>query len=122
MLQSISKPKKHRCLVKKGGHFEYVNVSDIAYVDSAESITFLHTRQGNRYMYAKTVEQLAQELDSDDFFQINRSQIVHIGVVQEIHPFLNQRLSLKLNIPVRQDLDFIVSRQRLSPFKKWMDR
>ena len=122
MLNKFNRPTKNRCLVKKGGHFEYVNVSDIAYVCSENSITFLFTKEGNRFIYSKTVEQLFMELDQDQFFQINRSQIVNIEAIKEIHPFLNQRLSLKLAIAVPEDRDFIVSRQKLSVFKDWVDR
>lgn len=122
MLSKMSRPKKNRCLVKKGGHFEYINVEDIAHVNSEESITFLHTLAGNRYIYSKTVEQLFNELDSDYFYQINRSQIVNSAAIKEIHPFLNQRLKLVLNTPKSTNFEFVVSRQRLAPFKEWMDR
>ncbi len=118
----ISRPRKNRCLVKKGGHFEYVNVPDIAFVNSEDSITFLHTLNGNRYIYSKTVEQLFQELDTDVFFQINRSQIININAIREIHPFLNQRLKIILNGPKGDDYDLVVSRKRTPPFKNWIDR
>ena len=122
ILDNYNKPRKNRCLVKKGGHFEYVNVSDIAYVSSDNSITFLYTMEGTRFIYSKTVEQLYQELDHNYFFQINRSQLVNIEAIKEIHPFLNQRLSLKLSVPIAENHDFIVSRQRHSSFKEWIDR
>lgn len=116
------KRTKHRCLVKKGGHFEYINVSDIAFINSSDSLTFLHTFDGNRFIYPKTVEQLYADLDLDQFYQINRSQVVQSRAISEIHPFLNQRLKLVLNIPVKGDLDFIVSRNRMVSFKEWMDK
>ena len=122
ILNNFKKRKKNRCLVKRGGHFEYVNVSDIAYVSSDNSITFLYTMEGNRFIYSKTVEQLFQELDENEFFQINRSQLVNIKSIKEIHPFLNQRLSLKLNVSVDESQEFIVSRQRQALFKEWIDR
>ena len=122
MMSQLNKKKKNRCLVKKGGHFEYVSVTDIAYVVSEDSITFLHTFDGSRYMYAKTVEQLYEELDHDDFFQINRSQIVNCQAVSQIHPFLNQRLKLQLSHKGSDASDFIVSRKRMTEFKEWMDK
>lgn len=122
MMTQLNKKKKNRCLVKKGGHFEYVSVKDIAYVESEDSITFLYTFDGSRYMYAKTVEQLFEEMDHDDFFQINRSQIVKSTAVAQIHPFLNQRLKLHLTPKGAEDKDFIVSRKRLVTFKEWMDK
>ena len=122
VIRDLNRPKKNRCLVKKGGHYEYINVTDIAYVNSEDSLTFLHTFDGSRYIYSKTVEQLFSELDHNEFFQINRSQIVQSNALKEIHPFLNQRLKLILNLPVSADSNFIVSRQRLTSFKEWLDR
>ncbi len=122
MMGQLNRKKKNRCLVKKGGHYEYVNVEDIAYVMSEDSITFLHTFDDKRFIYAKTIEQLYGELDSDQFYQINRSHIVNSTAVSEIHPFLNQRLKLLLTPKSSREKEFIVSRQRLMPFKQWMDR
>lgn len=122
MIDSLNKPRKNRCLVKKGGHFEYVNVEDIALVASEDSITFLYTFENKRYIYAKTIEQLFMELDPNDFFQINRSQVVNIRTVKEIHPFLNQRLKLKLSLLPVLDREYVVSRKRISAFKEWIDR
>lgn len=121
MMSQLNKKKKNRCLVKKGGHFEYVSVSDIAYVASEDSITFLHTFEGSRYIYSKTVEQLYEELDHNDFFKINRSQIINGNAVSQIHPYLNQRLKLQLTPKASESSEFVVSRKRMMEFKEWMD-
>lgn len=116
---SLNKQKKHRCLVKRGNHFEFIEVSDIAYVNSENSITFLHTFDGKRHLYNNTVEGLMKNLDETLFFQISRHQIVNINAVQKIHPYFNQRLKLELNLAT--DLEFLVSRSKLTPFKDWID-
>ena len=122
MIQSISKPKKNRCLVKRGGHYEYVDVKDVAYVNSEDSITFLHTVDGQRHIYSKTVESLFSELDEDQFYQINRSQIINVNAVQEVHPYLNQRLKVLVKPVLKAKCDFIVSRKRMMNFKEWLDQ
>ena len=122
MIQSITKPKKNRCLVKRGGHYEYVDVSDIAYVNSEDSITFLHTSDGQRHIYGKTVESLFNELDENQFYQINRSQIVNVNAVHQIHPYLNQRLKVIVQPNLKAKCDFIVSRNRMMNFKDWLDQ
>ena len=114
-----SKQKKHRCLVKRGNHFEFIEVTDIAFVHSENSITFLHTFDGKRHLYNNTVEGLIKTLDETLFFQISRNQIVNINAVQKIHPYFNQRLKLELNLAT--DLEFLVSRSKLTPFKDWID-
>ncbi|NRB46504.1 MAG: response regulator transcription factor [Saprospiraceae bacterium] len=116
---TLNKQTKHRCLVKRGNHFEFIEVSQIAFVHSESSITFLYTFDGKRHLYSNTVEGLMKNLDETLFFQISRHQIININAVQKIHPYFNQRLKLELNIP--SELEFLVSRSKLTPFKDWID-
>ena len=113
--------KKNRCLVKKGGTFEFVNVPDIALAYSEQSITFLVTFDGQRHIYARTIEQLALELDGELFFQVNRAQLVNAENVLQVHPYLGQRLKLSCRTLGKLD-EVLVSRQRASAFKEWLDR
>jgi DNA-binding LytR/AlgR family response regulator len=115
-----SKQKKNRCLVKKGEVFEFINVSDIAMAYSEDSVTFLVTFDGKRHLYGRTVEQLLGELDERCFFQLNRGQLVNVENVIQVHPYLGQRLKLKVRMDGGQD-DVLVSRQRASDFKRWLD-
>lgn len=119
LFKNFSSGKKNRCLVKKGNHFEFINVDDIAYINSDDSMTFLYCKSGKRHLYTKTLQVLMNELDHKEFFQINRKQIVHIDSISKIHPYLNQRLKVDLSIP--SDLEFIVARNRMTEFKEWVD-
>ena len=121
-INNLTKRKKNRCLIKRGGHFEYVDVETISYVNSEESITFLHTIDGTRHIYGKTVEALMEELDPSKFFQINRSQILNINGIKEIHPYLNQRLKVLIHQKVKGEVEFVVSRNRINEFKVWLDQ
>lgn len=120
LLGDFNRKKKNRCLVKRGNHFEFVDVVDIAFVHSEESITFLHTKDNRRHIYADTVEGLMSSLDPYEFFQINRHQIIRISSIQKIHPHFNQRLKLELNLP-SGEIEFLVSRSKLKLFKAWVD-
>ena len=119
ILRDYTTGKKHRCLVKKGNHFEFINVDDIAFINSDDSMTFLHCKNGKRHIYTKTLQVLMNELDHEDFFQINRKQIVNINNITKIHPYLNQRL--KVELLASTDLEFIVARNRMAEFKDWVD-
>ncbi|MEE9371594.1 MAG: LytTR family DNA-binding domain-containing protein [Saprospiraceae bacterium] len=117
----LNHTKRNRFLVKKGSHFEFVNVKDVSFIYSEDSLTFLHMIDGRRHLYSQTVAYLDRELDATTFIQINRKQIVNINSVKKIYPYLNQRLKLDLG---RNDggLDFIVSRNRAMEFKQWVDK
>lgn len=116
----LNQQKKQRCLVKKGNHFEFINIADIACVHSDDGLTFLYTFEGQRHLYANTVEGLMTGLDGQQFYQINRGQIVNIGAIQKIHPYFNQRMKLDLSVKV-PDVEFLVSRSNLQGFREWVD-
>ncbi len=117
---NINQSKKQRCLVKRGNHFEFISISDVAYVNSDDGMTFLHTFDGQRHIYANTVEGLMSNLDTKQFFQINRGQIVNIGAIKKMHPYFNSRMKLELsNAPAK--IEFLVSRSKLAAFRVWVD-
>ena len=120
VFRKLNQQKKLRCLVKKGSHYEFINIEDIACVYSEDSLTFLHTFQRQRHLYTSTVEGLIAGLDQQAFFQINRGQIVNINAVDKIHPYFNQRMKLELSAPV-EGVEFVVSRARVGEFREWVD-
>ncbi len=120
LLNELSKSKKQRCLVKKSNHFEFINIANIAFVNSEDGLTFLHTFDGSRHLYNKSVESLMKDLDCKVFYRINRAQIININIILKIHPYVNQRLKIEAKLHLK-DIDFIVSRSNFSQFRKWVD-
>lgn len=113
---------KHRFLIKKGNHYEYISAQQLAFVLSEDSITFLFTQDGNRYIYNKSIEQLSEELSSECFFQLSRHSIIHVSSIKEIHPYHNQRLLVVLNNNLHRHYQLVVSRSRVTAFKEWVDQ
>jgi DNA-binding LytR/AlgR family response regulator len=120
VFSQLNQQKKQRCLVKKGNHFEFINIAGIACVHSDDGLTFLYTFEGQRHLYANTVEGLMAGLDGQQFFQINRGQIVNINAIQKMHPYFNQRMKLDLSVNV-PGVEFLVSRSNLQGFREWVD-
>ena len=119
LLRGLRRDKRNRFLVKKGNHYEFLNANYISFFHSEDSLTFIYSPDGRRHIYPKTIADLEGELDTTTFFQINRKQIVNINAVKKIHPYLNQRLKLELTNDA--DKDFVVSRNRATEFKHWVD-
>ena len=120
LLKQFTRQKKNRCLVKKGQHFEFIEVGEIAWVQSEDGLTFLHTFKGRRHIYNHTVERLMDMLDETAFFQINRGEIVNIQAIQKVHPYFNQRMKVELSLVVPNS-ELIVSRAKVPQFKEWLD-
>ena len=115
----FNKEYKHRFMVKVGNQFKSFNVEDIAFFKSHEGLIFLYTRKGQSYPVEYTIDQLESILNPVQFFRINRKFMVSVKSVIEIHSYFNSRLLLKL-IP-KEEEQVIVSRERTTNFKRWLD-
>ena len=117
--QLFHKEYKHRFMVKVGNMFKSFNVEDIAYFKSHEGMICLYTHSGQSYPIEYTIDQLENILNPIHFFRINRKFMVSVKSVVEIHSYFNSRLLLKI-LP-KEENQVIVSRERTTNFKRWLD-
>lgn len=120
LLNSMQIPQKRSgILVKEGGGFVQIRVSELLYMYSQDSITFGVTHN-KRYIIDETMDQLFDSLDDTKFYRINRGQIISKMSIQKIEPYFNHRVKLSVSNP--RDQEFIVSRQKTGDFKDWMNK
>ena len=115
----VVEPSRKRFMVKDGGSMTFVLVEDIAYFYSEDGISFLVKKNGKRFILEMTLDAIEKDISTKDFFRINRGQIVAIKSIEKIHPYFNHRL--KLDISGNSKLEFVVSRNRTSEFKAWVN-
>ena len=106
-------------MVKVGNQFSTFNVEDIAYFVADNGVIFLLNKKGRKFPIEYSIDQLEEILNPIHFFRINRKYMVSVEAVKEIHSYFNSRLSIKV-IP-NQEEQIIVSRERTTNFKKWLD-
>ena len=119
LLSSMQTPILRKgILVKEGSGFIQIKTSNLQYIYSEDSITFGVTSK-KRYIIEETIDQLFQTLDANQFFRINRGQIVAKSTIEKIEPHFNHRVKLSITNPRNQE--FIVSRPKTSEFKAWLN-
>lgn len=111
---------KTRFLVSSGAKMLTIPVTDIAYFYSEDKITFLQTAKGGRYPIEYPLDKLTEMLLPDQFFKINRQMIVSIHAIQSIYKMSINRLRLTL-IPAHPK-EILVSIEKYTAFKDWLDR
>ncbi len=121
-LQQRLQPKDYRkrFLVKQGQKLVSVEVEEIAYFYSDGRVNFFKTRDNRKYIVDYTMDELEAMLDPDRFFRISRSFYVSIESVEQIHDYFGNRLLLHL-VPML-DKESIVSREKVTDFKRWMGK
>lgn len=118
--EQLVNPWKTRFFVKVGTHYQSVPVDDIAVFFVEERSAFLRTRNGKNYAVDYSLEQLQKKVNPSMFFRINRNFMVNIECISEIISYSTTRLKLKLQNFADEGL--IVSRDKASEFKQWLDR
>jgi len=120
VIKQISQKYKTRFFIKIGTRFQSVPVNEICCFFVEERNTFLKTKNGKTYDLDYSLEQLQKMVNPEDFFRINRNFLISINCIDEIVSYSTNRLKLKLNN--KSDGDLVVSRDKVSEFKRWMDR
>jgi len=112
---------KSRFLVKIGEKYRSVPTGEISHFHISERNVFLNDNHGRDYGVDYSLEQLQNILDPRKFFRISRECIVNIDSIALMYSYSSGRLQLTLKNREKSDL-FIVSRDKVAGFKKWIDR
>ncbi len=120
LLKELNKGYKTRFLIKVGEHYRSVLDNEISCFYILERFTFIRTSSGKDYPVDYSLDQLQKIIDPDKFFRISRNCIVNINAIRDIISYSSSRLNVKLNNQPNEDL--IVSKDKVSEFKKWVDK
>ncbi len=112
---------KSRFLIKIGEKYRSVTSGEISHFHINERSVFLSDIQGKDYGIDYSLEQLQGMLDPHRFFRINRECIVNIDSIALMYSYSSSRMQLTLRNFEKSDL-FVVSRDKVAEFKKWVDR
>ncbi len=120
MIQNpFNKNYKNRFTVKIGQHLKVIAIEEIECFFSENKGTYLHTFDNRNYLIESTLELLEQDLDPKKFFRVSRKFIIPMQSIKEIVVYTNSRL--KIILPTYKDEEVIVSREKVSDFKTWID-
>jgi two-component system LytT family response regulator len=110
---------KERFLVKTGSRLVSIHIDEVAWFQASEKLVYLQMFSGNKYVIDYSLDELITLLNSKNFFQLNRQFISSLKSIKDIHTYFNGKLKVSLNPSVEEEV--LVSRERASEFKKWLD-
>jgi len=121
-LQQKLQPKEYRkrFLVKNAQKLVSVEVDDIAYFYSDGRLNFFKTGDNKKFVVDYTMDELEEMLDPERYFRISRSFYVSVNSIDKIDDYFGNRLILQLKPIV--DKEALVSREKVTDFKKWMGK
>ncbi len=121
ILNELNKGYKNRFLIKVGEHYKSITDSEIACFYIWERATFLRTTADNEYVIDHSLDNLQKMLDPSRFFRVNRYCIVNINQISDMVNYSSSRLKIILKSKKAMQ-DIIVSKDKVSEFKKWIDK
>ncbi len=118
--KAVSEKKvKDRFLVRLGNHIHAINATDISLFYAEGRTVFLVTKEQKKFIVEYNLENLVELLDTNLFYRVNRTFIVHINAIKDVVVYSNSRL--KITPQVKTEKDIIVSREKVTDFKHWLE-
>ena len=121
LYRQLVKEYKTRFFVKIGTHFHSISVDEIACFFIRDRATFIKTIIGKNFDIDYSLDQVQKLVDPARFFRINRNYVINIDSIADIISYSSHRLKIVLKNFEHLD-DLLVSREKTSDFKNWLDR
>jgi two-component system LytT family response regulator len=85
----------HQLMIKTVNNISMLSVDDICWIEAADDFVYLHTPE-KKHIYRETLAAFERQLDPTRFVRIHRSAIVHIGMIQYLHPVSHGDFDIEL--------------------------
>jgi len=108
---------KSRLLTYSKDKLISIRVDQIAFINTENSITSIHCLDGKKYTNNSSLDELYNSLDHSIFFRANRQYILSVKGIDEILRYGNNQLKIKINA----ENNVIISKNKASEFKKWLN-
>ena len=99
LLQKLGAKEKSQFLkwikVRHGEEVRLLSVEDICYFKSEDKFTLVKTHKGES-LIKKSIRELTEELNPDQFWQVHRGTIINVGVIKAVHRSFGGKLILTL--------------------------
>ncbi|MFA9390953.1 MAG: LytR/AlgR family response regulator transcription factor [Prolixibacteraceae bacterium] len=111
---------QERFMVYYKDKIKTVLVDEVAYFYADSKAVFMTLHDGKSYDLNFSLDQLEEKLNPNYFFRANRQFIVHIQSVEEASIYSKSKL--KLHLAPNTPIEVIVSSQKASRFKQWLNQ
>lgn len=119
MREALKHQFKTRFVIRIGEHIKTILTDDVAFFYSNDKSSFLRTINGRDFAIDCSLEQLENEINPKHFFRVGRKYMVALHHIHDIIAYSGNRLKIitKYNI----DEEILVSREKVTEFKKWLE-
>jgi two-component system response regulator LytT len=122
LLESFKPAKEFqkRFIVHAGQKIKMIKTSEIAWFNGSDKGTFLCTFSNSHFAIDFSLDKLENLLDPEKFFRINRNYLINIESISEMFTLTKSRI--KVELKPKPDDETLVSFNRMSGFRKWLNK
>jgi two-component system, LytTR family, response regulator LytT len=121
LITNSDKKYRERFSISVGTKIKMVEVTDIAYCFVLDKGVYMRTKQGQTFNIDFTLDKLEEMLNPATFFRINRKYLVNISSIANMVTWSRSRVKLELNPKADEEFDTVVSVDRSTAFKNWLN-
>ena len=110
---------KNRLLTYSKDKLISIKVEEIAFIGTENSITWIYCLDGKKYSSNSSLDELYSSLDPMLFFRANRQYIISVKGIDEIFRYGKNQLKIQLAPPSNSTM--IISKNKASEFKRWLN-
>jgi two-component system, LytTR family, response regulator len=110
--QPADKPVNKQLFIRDGERYYFISLNDIHLVESLGNYSSMHV-ENKKILLRRSLRQWEDILDSNQFFRINRLQIINTNHITKIQSLPNSKLQLTLQTGMLLD----VSERQSAKFK-----
>lgn len=109
-----------RFLVTSGQKIKSIPTEQVAYFMTEGRYSKLVTKSNEKYLIDQSLEHLEQKIDPNLFYRVNRQALVSFNAIDQMIVWSKSRVKLALQPACESDI--IVSIDKSSEFKRWLNR
>ncbi len=110
-------PGKKRILTYIRNELIPINIDEIAYIHTENTITYVICADGKRSTSNVSLDDMFTSLDPSLFFRANRQFIISIAAIEKIIKYGNSQLKILIR---NADVEIIISKNKAAEFRQWL--
>lgn len=108
---------KSRLVIKLSQGIYLLRVKDVTCIQTHHGVAYAYRVDGKKFPISEKLADLQEQLDPNQFFRINRSELIQVEYIEKVDSYFNDRLAINIK---GQKKELITSAARTSAFRKWL--
>lgn len=113
---------RKRIMISRSDGYKQIPVEEVAFFSVDEKLTMASTFHQKEHIIDSTLGDLEKELNPEDFLRVNRQFIININAIEKVEHYFGSKLIIKLLPNLKPGRKIIVSRDKASLVKQWLNQ